>query len=230
MSSSLTKNKEHQPVFGIIQEIQKNKIQLFRGIITAFYVFGIIGLAIPMVRSYFQMMTPFTLILSLGILLLFHIGWNRSFWIFALSAMVLGFGSEVLGIHTGFPFGNYQYGETLGYKLFEVPLVIGVNWLLLVYSVGNLFSSKIKNDWLAAGIASALMVAIDYFIEPVAVNLDFWTWEGNVIPLSNYLGWFGVAFILQITYRKSVFTKENTISTYLLINLVTFFAILNFIA
>lgn len=230
MSSSLTKNKEHQPVFGIIQEIQKNKIKLFRGIITAFYVFGIIGLAIPMVRPYFQMMTPFTLILSLGILLLFHTGWNRSFGVFAVTAAVLGFGSEVLGIHTGFPFGNYVYGKTLGLKLFEVPMVIGANWLLLVYLAGNVFSSKIQNDWLAATLSAILMVAIDFLIEPVAVNLDFWTWEGNMIPLSNYLGWLGVSFILQICYRKSDFIKENTISIYLLLNLVTFFAILNFIS
>jgi uncharacterized membrane protein len=228
MSLSLLKT-EHQPVIEAIQEIQKNRLKFFKGVISAFYIFGIIGLSIPMVSPYFQMATPFTLILSLGILLLFHQGWNKSFGIFAVSAMVLGFASEVMGIHTGFPFGNYQYGETLGLQLFEVPLVIGVNWLLLVYLTGNLFSSRIKNDWLAAGLAAALMVAIDVIIEPVAINLDFWTWEGDVIPLSNYMGWFGVSYVIHIGYRKFIFFKENAISPYLLLNLVTFFAILYFL-
>ena len=212
-----------------IQQIQTNRIKLFKRIISAFYIAGIVGLSIPLVRPYFQMLTPFTLIISLGILLLFHTGWNKSFVVFAILAMVLGYGSEVMGIHTGFPFGNYEYGKTLGLKLFEVPLVIGVNWLLLIYLSGNLFSLKVKNDWIAAGLASALMVAVDVLIEPVAVNLDFWSWDGNVIPISNYIGWFGVAFIIHIGYRKSTFAKENVISIYLLINLVTFFAFLNLI-
>nr|WP_262917713.1 carotenoid biosynthesis protein [Cognataquiflexum rubidum] len=230
MSPGVIKRSEYQTVKEAIQDIQTNRIGLMRGIISAFYVFGIIGLSIPMVRPYFQMMTPFTLILSLGILLLFHSGWNKPFGIFAVSVAILGFGSEVLGIHTGFPFGSYVYGKTLGLQLFEVPLVIGVNWLLLVYLTGNLFSTKIKNDWLAATLSAMVMVAIDFLIEPVAVNLDYWSWEGNVIPLSNYLGWLGVAFILQIGYRKTYFNKENAISIYLLINLVTFFAFLNFIS
>ena len=230
MSPSLINKTEHQTAIEAINEIQTNRLRLFKGIISAFYVSGIIGLSIPMVSSYFQMLTPFTLILSLGILLLFHTGWNKSFIVFGILAMVLGYCSEVIGIHTGFPFGNYEYGQTLGFKLFEVPLVIGVNWLLLVYVSGNLFSSRIKNDWFAAGLAASLMVGIDVFIEPVAINLDFWTWEGDVIPISNYFGWFGVSFILQLLYRKSVFLKENKISKYLLINLVTFFAALNFIS
>ncbi|MCH6200548.1 carotenoid biosynthesis protein [Aquiflexum sp. LQ15W] len=230
MSTSQLNKTEFQTVIEAIEKIKKNRIKLFKGIISAFYVSGIIGLSIPIVRPYFQMMTPFTLILSLGILLLFHSGWNKSFGVFAVLAIILGFGSEVMGIHTGFPFGDYEYGETLGFKLFEVPLVIGVNWLLLVYLTGNLFSSKIKHDGLAAGLAALLMVAVDFLIEPVAVNLDFWSWAGDIIPLSNYFGWLGVSFIIQILYRKFNFLKENMISSYLLINLVTFFAILNFIS
>lgn len=213
-----------------LNHIQTHRISIFKAVISAFYFFGILGLCIPLVRPYFLMATPFTLILSLGILLVFHRDWNSNFGFFAVFAILVGFGSEVLGIHTGFPFGNYVYGKTLGFKLFEVPLVIGVNWLLLVYLTGNLFSSKIKNDWLAAFIAAGLMVAIDVLIEPVAIHLDYWSWEGDVIPFSNYLGWLGVSFFIHFFYRKTRFKKENAISVYLLINLVTFFAILNFVS
>lgn len=229
MSIRLINQTRKKTMMEILREIQSNRVKLFKGIISAFYVFGIIGLAIPMVQEYFLLMTPFTLILSLGILLIFHTEWNKSFYVFAVLAMVLGFGSEVMGIHTGFPFGNYEYGKTLGFKLFEVPLVIGVNWLLLIYLTGNLFSSKVKNDFMASFFAATLMVAIDFLIEPVAINLDYWSWEGNVIPISNYFGWLGVSFIIQLIYRKSSFVKENKISSYLLIHLATFFAILNII-
>jgi len=213
----------------LIQDIQQNRSSLFKFIISIFYLVGIIGMSIPAARPFFQILTPFHLLLSLGILLLFHTDWNKSFAVFALSAFTIGFGSEVMGVHTGFPFGNYSYGPVLGTKLFDVPLMIGVNWLILVYLSGHLLHRRIKNNWLAALLSAGLMVVIDFIIEPVAIALDFWNWESGIIPLSNYLGWFFIAFIIQMIYRMLNFQKANVISPYLLINLVTFFAILNFI-
>jgi uncharacterized membrane protein len=212
-----------------IQHIQQNRPRLFKFIVSILHIVGIIGMSIPKTQPIFQFLTPLHLILSLGILFLFHTDWNKSFGLFALAAFTIGFGSEVLGVHTGFPFGNYSYGPVLGTKLLEVPLIIGVNWLLLVYLSGNLLHKKIKNHWLAALLSAGLMVAIDFIIEPVAIALDFWSWESDIIPLSNYLGWFGTAFIIQLIYRKLNFQKANYISPYLLIHLITFFAILNFV-
>jgi uncharacterized membrane protein len=213
----------------VIQEIQQNRSSLFKFIISIFYLVGIIGMSIPVARPFFQILTPFHLLLNLFVLLLFHKDWNKSFVVFTVLAFTIGFGSEVMGVHTGFPFGNYNYGSVLGTKLFEVPLMIGVNWLILVYISGHLLYNKIENDWLASFVSAGLMVGIDFIIEPVAIALDFWTWESGSIPLSNYLGWFGIAFIIQLIYRKMNFQKANVISPYLLINLVTFFVILNFI-
>lgn len=212
-----------------VQEIQQKKSRLFIFVVSILHIVGIVGMSIPAVRPIFQILTPFNLLLSLGVLMLFHTHWNKSFIVFILLAFIIGFGSEVLGVHTGFPFGNYTYGPVLGPKLFEVPLMIGVNWLILVYLSGNLLHDRIKNH-LLAGIGSALlMVGIDFLIEPVAVALDFWSWESGIIPLSNYLGWFGTAFIIQVIYRKMNFKKANSISLFLLINIIIFFASLNII-
>jgi uncharacterized membrane protein len=229
MISTAVKKVKDRFLPSVIQDIQQNRSSLFKFIISIFYLVGIIGMSIPAVRPFFQILTPFHLLLSLSLLLIFHKDWNKSFGLFAFLAFTIGFGSEVMGVHTGFPFGNYSYGPVLGTKLFEVPLMIGVNWLILVYISGHLLHSKIEKDWLASFLSAGLMVGIDFIIEPVAIALDFWTWESGVIPLSNYLGWFGIAFIIQLIYRKMNFQKTNVISPYLLINLVTFFAILNFI-
>lgn len=212
-----------------LQEIQKNKSSLFKVIITVLYVVGIIGMAIPSVRPYFQLLTPFHLLTGLAVMFLFHTDWNKAFVVFVFFAFIIGYGSEVMGVHTGFPFGNYSYGPVLGIKLFEVPLMIGVNWLILVYLTGHLFHQRVKNDLLASLLGALVMVGVDFLIEPVAVALDFWTWEGNIIPLSNYLGWLGTAFIIQMIYRKMKFQKNNKLSLHLLINMVAFFAILNLI-
>lgn len=226
MSYSKTENIS---VFTNLQKIQEKRASLFKFIVFIFHLVGIIGMSVPALRPYFQILTPFHLLLSLGILLLFHSDWNKAFGLFAFSAFLIGYGSEVLGVHTGFPFGNYKYGAVLGIQLFEVPLMIGINWLLLVYLSGNLFFNKIKRNWLAAALGAGLMVGIDFLIEPVAIRLDFWSWERNEIPLSNYIGWFVVAYLIHLIYRKASFKKDNPISSFLLINLIAFFVILNFI-
>jgi putative membrane protein len=71
------------------------------------------------------------------------------------------------------------------------------------------------------------MVGIDFFIEPVAISLGFWTWTSESIPLENYLGWFFIAFGLQAAFRYFEFNKQNKLSPFLLLNLVLFFAILS---
>lgn len=204
-------------------------IMLAKVIVSAIYGVGLIGMAIPSTRPYFQSLTPFHLLMSLAFLLWFHRGWTKTFGVFVLLTFALGFGSEVLGVHTGFPFGNYRYGPVLGPQWMQVPLTIGVNWLLLVYMTGYLFLGRIRNHLLAAVAGAAMMVAIDVLIEPVAVALDFWSWENGLIPLQNYLGWFVISFLLQVVYRKMDFEKENALSSYILAHLIAFFAILNLI-
>lgn len=228
MSTKVNTSKE-STILQKINLIQENYSLWAKVLISIFYVVGIIGMSIPSLRPYFQLLTPFHLMLSAGFMLFFHKEWNFQFILFLGIAFSIGFLSEVSGVQTGFPFGNYSYGPVLGVQLWEVPLIIGINWLILVYLSGTVLNGRIKNDWLGVLLGAVIMVLIDLVIEPVAIALDFWSWEGNLIPLSNYIGWFGVALIIQIFFRKLRFNKENQISAYLLINLITFFVILNFI-
>jgi uncharacterized membrane protein len=199
-----------------------------RIIVVVFHIVGLIGMKIPSLLPIFQLLTPFHLLVCTTVLLVFHRDWNKNFILFLILSISLGFLSEVLGVKTGFPFGNYYYSEVLGLQLWEVPLIIGVNWFLLVYITGALFHEK-KPFFLAAILGAALLVLIDVLIEPVAVKLNFWQWEDDEIPLSNYIGWFGVAFILQCFYHGLNFQKENPMSDVLIISLIVFFAALNFI-
>ncbi|MFD2034463.1 carotenoid biosynthesis protein [Belliella marina] len=209
------------------RNIFSNKVSLFKFIITIFHVVGLLGMAMPLLRPYFQFLTPFHLLLCTGLLFYFHKNWNLAFFLFIFLAFGLGYGSEVMGVQTGFPFGNYVYGPVLGFRLFEVPLLIGVNWLLLVYVSGEIFHRRISNDYLAAAAGATIMVMLDILIEPVAVKLDFWDWKDGIIPVSNFVGWFFVAFFIQLVYRKLSFIKSNPLSLYLLINLAAFFTLLN---
>jgi uncharacterized membrane protein len=201
---------------------------IFKFIIAIFYLVGIIGMSVPLLRPYFQLLTPFHLILSTAILLLFHQDWNRSFYLFAALAFLIGFGAEVVGVQTGLIFGDYTYGTVLGPKVLGVPLMIGVNWFLLVYITGAA-CLNIPNNLVAVIISSLMMVLLDFLIEPVAITLDFWTWHMTDIPLSNYVGWFAVAFLIQLIYRTASFKKENPIAIFLLLCLAAFFGVLGVI-
>lgn len=196
-------------------------------LVVAMHLVGIIGLSLPEYRWLFLWLTPFQLMSSMVLILIFHRGWNDDFPIFATAAFWIGFGSEIIGIHTGYLYGDYVYGSALGPKLWEVPIVIGVNWFVLVYLTGTVFHKSISNDYYAALLGAVSMTALDYVIEPVAVGLDFWSWKFDIIPPENYLGWFLVAFLIHLIYRKAKFEKENSLAAFLLVTLIVFFAVLN---
>ena len=67
------------------------------------------------------------------------------------------------------------------------------------------------------------MVLLDFLIEPVAIRLNFWTWENNIIPIQNYLMWFLVAFVMQwiISYKSQLLS--NKLSFVLLLSQFLFF-------
>jgi putative membrane protein len=204
-----------------------SRLTIAKIIIVAIHLVGIIGLSLSEYQSLFLKLTPGQLILSLILILIFHKGWTDAFPIFAASAFWIGFGSEIIGIHTGYLYGDYVYGPTLGPKLWEVPIIIGVNWFILSYLTGVIFH-KVTNDFYAAFLAAIVMTSLDYIIEPVAVALDFWAWKFDIIPMENYAGWLGVSFLIQMIYRKANFEKSNPIASFLLMALILFFAILNF--
>lgn len=196
------------------------------GFLLLTHVAGIIGLAWPLTRSYFLLATPANLLVSALLLIIFQFPRNFAFYFFAVICFLVGFGIEVIGVQTEVVFGSYQYGSTLGFKLWAVPLVIGVNWFILSYSFGIL-CCKLPLPKLLQGLIGALMMVIlDFFIEPVAIFFDFWTWENGMIPVQNYWGWFGVAFILQLCFVYLPFVKKNPLAPYLLFAQVLFFVIL----
>lgn len=206
--------------------IERNKLVIAKTVVLILHVVGIVGLSWEASRPFFQLVTPLHLLLVTTILLYFHIGYNRWFILFAVSAFGIGMITEIIGVNTGLIFGDYSYGPVLGPKIMGVPLLIGVNWFLMVYLTGGVFYRKIKNDLLAALAGAALMVVMDLNLEPVAIVLDFWQWEMQFIPLSNYVSWFLIAFIIQLIYRKSPFKKDNKLNFFIFINLLLFFFVL----
>lgn len=209
-------------------------------VVILMYIVGTLGLIFPYTQPYFKLASAFNLWVSLILLLLFHEQYNKPFIITAIIIFLAGFFIEVIGVHTGNIFGEYWYGQTLGTKVLGVPLVIGANWLLLIYcsvaitqKIFEILKKKLPQSLLFNSIllrsfvASSLMVCLDYLIEPVAIHLDFWHWQNEKIPTQNYQAWFLIAFILSYMFFKGGFTKLNSLAVLLFFLQFAFFISIN---
>ena len=170
-------------------------------VIVILHLVGMVGMLSPW-RDFFLPLTPANLLIS--VIALIWVLNPRGAKEYAALAVVfgIGFGAEWIGVHTGWLFGNYHYGSTLGLKVDEIPLLIGVNWILVTASAYGAMQKYTSVRWKRIIGAIVLMVVLDYFIEPVAMALDFWSWEGNVVPVKNYIGWAGVSFFAVLIYDR----------------------------
>jgi len=173
--------------------INRNVIVGFIAIL--FHVVGLVGL-IVFQNPFVYDMTPFHLLL-MGILVFStEERPSRELVFFVVLTGLLGFVAEIIGVNTGLLFGDYQYGEVLGFKLWDVPLVIGLNWALVLLGSGSLCAMVARKvSPRLAGICivfggAVLATAFDWLMEPVAIQLGYWNWARNEIPLFNYICWF----------------------------------------
>ncbi len=165
-------------------------------IILVFYAVGVIAAFTPIKGLVFST-TPVILIITLTAVL-----WSLNSKKVAVYSLIVGFYGylwEVVGVFSGFPFGDYSYGNGLGLSLLDVPVVLVVNWALMSVLCYCTFT-KVGNRWLRVVLSSLSMVVVDFLIEPVAINFDWWSWAEIEIPITNYLGWFFISLTVMIFY------------------------------
>ncbi|QIA09019.1 carotenoid biosynthesis protein [Draconibacterium halophilum] len=180
--------------------------------IIIFYSVGFVGLAIPTTRPLFVHLTPFALLLSSVIVALFHSKFSAKTILVFLFIYVASFIVELIGVNTGSIFGNYTYGHGLGLKLFNTPLIIGINWLLLVYVSNSVLE---KTNWNPIGKvfgASVLMLSYDILLEQVAPKLAMWTFSTSSVPIQNYVAWFILALLFSLTVHLLKINTRNRIA------------------
>ncbi|TAE76004.1 MAG: carotenoid biosynthesis protein [Bacteroidetes bacterium] len=206
--------------------------KLFIFLLIVMHIAGIIGLHWQVSFPYFQYLIGFNLILTNIILFSFHIHIEKKFIIASLLIALGGFLIEVLGVHTGIIFGKYQYEWALGIKIAEVPLLIGLNWVMLIYCSAHIADFLIKNNdsiFLKSCVVATLMTFLDYFIEPFAIHFHLWQWEKNIIPVQNFMGWWFSALLLSFIFFHIHLKRKNYLAIPLYFIQLSFFFINYFI-
>lgn len=209
------------------QNMLKQKSWVLILVLVIFYLVGIVGLTSSW-RTEFLSLSFMNLMISFTVLLLALKNHSLRFYSFVIMAFFIGMIAEWIGVHTGYLFGEYTYGKNLGPLWLGVPLIIGVNWVMLTIISGSI-AERLKIHWiLKAIIGTLLMLILDLLIEPVAIQSDYWTWEG-AIPFSNFVGWFFIALLIQLLYFSLKLSEQNKVASVLYMLQITFFVILNIV-
>uniref|UniRef100_A0A7C3ELI6 Carotenoid biosynthesis protein n=1 Tax=Gracilinema caldarium TaxID=215591 RepID=A0A7C3ELI6_9SPIR len=178
-----------------------NSEVLFLAILGIFFFVGFIGHLLPLTRPLMLFLTPYLLLLCGLIVLgvsLKEQGWTLLLW--AIPTFLITFALEAVGVATGLIFGAYQYGPVLGSHLWGVPPIIGFNWVLVVLGIARFVRKQlqVRHPALGALLVSLLCVLFDVILEPLAIRLNYWTWEMVQVPLQNYVAWFLISYIFAL--------------------------------
>lgn len=219
------------------------KFEIATAIAVLFHTIGLTGLLF-FDKTFFLAATPFNLLLSFALLVWTQQEKNIYFFLFVFTCFVIGVAVEMVGINTGILFGDYTYGSVLGSQVMNVPLLIGINWFIIIYCCGiaihtllmkaiNRIAADTGKTPLALKALSVIIdgatlaVFFDWLMEPVAVKLGYWTWGGDgTIPIFNYLCWFVVSLVLLSVFHFAKFNKQNKFAVNLLLIQLMFFLLL----
>ena len=176
-------------------------------------------------KDFFLSSSPYVLTLTL-FLLVINNSIKKRYLTNLFFIFLLGLTVEIIGVNYSFFFGDYQYGDNLGIKIFDVPIVIGLNWALLIIITGN-FAHKIFPNSIIPKvlIGSSIMILLDLLIEISAPNLDYWEFAIDPVPFSNYLWWFIFSVLFHLIYQSNTI-KEFIVSTNILVVHFLFFGML----
>jgi uncharacterized membrane protein len=207
----------------LFDHLSNNKLEIVSlFLVWLFQLTAIIGITLGY-YDWFITKTPINLILTLSLLIIrFPIDSKMKFAM-ALFFYSFSFIVEWIGVHNGFLFGDYTYGNNLGIKIDGVPLLIGVNWLILIFCSATISEKLVTSKWLKIILGASLMVFMDLFIETSAPHFDFWVWAVGHAPLQNFIGWFIVALIMHIIYHQVKIKGDFVFSCHLYVAQLSFF-------
>lgn len=219
------------------------KFDIATAIALLFHTIGLVGLLF-FDKNFFLAATPVNLLLSFALLIWTQTDKNKYFFLFLVICFAIGIIVEIIGINTGMLFGDYTYGNVLGFKVQNVPVLIGINWFIIIYcsgiSINTLLMKAInriaadtgKNPMALKALSviidgATLAVFFDWLMEPVAVKLGYWVWNGDgLIPMFNYICWFVISLMLLTVFHFAKFNKQNKFAVNLLLIQLMFFLLL----
>jgi uncharacterized membrane protein len=133
----------------------------------------------------------------------------------------LGFAAETVGVHTGFPFGDYAYSNSLGVRLAGVPIIVPLAWTMMAYPcllLGRRLGRMAGVGWIIPLTGGIGLAGWDLFLDPQMVAQGHWSWANPHpalpgvpgVPLTNYAGWLLVSVLMITAMDRALPTGSPT--------------------
>jgi putative membrane protein len=190
------------------------------------YAFAVFGHLYEPLYNYMLLLTPYTLFF-MGALVIYKSAKTKELRTWLFITYVVTILLEIVGVITGVIFGEYTYGNVLGVKLGGVPLVVGLNWVIVIWGAILIAHRLTKNKFLIALLSAVIAVIFDILLEPVAIEFGYWSWSDISVPIQNYIAWFLIAFIFSYFYILRNIKPVSTVPIHYFIIQSVFFLVLN---
>lgn len=139
---------------------------------------------------------------------------------------------EIIGVSTGLPYGEFEYGVSLGPMLFDVPLALPLFFIPLVfnsYLLSTLLFDFTDRRILRVPTVVLIVILIDMILDPAAVSLGLWSYSQGIyygVPIQNYIGWILSATIatvlIDVSFEFSKLKSRVQDCEYFLDDMVSF--------
>ncbi len=146
------------------------------------------------------------ILLGLSIVIILTHKYKKKFAIWSVVTYLTTMMLEILGTNAVLIFGEYSYGNNLGIKLFGVPLIIGLLWIILILGSVSVVN-RLKLQPFYSGL---VLIIFDIPLEIVATRQELWHFVGGV-SLINFLTWglIGILFSYYLDRIKIKFASKT---------------------
>jgi uncharacterized membrane protein len=139
------------------------------------------------------------------------LGVPRGLTVVAVSAGI-GFAAEIVGVHTGIPFGSYGYAASLGPRLAGVPIVVGLAWAMMAWPAALVARRLARTPTGQVVVGTWALASWDLFLDPQMVAAGHWAWRDPTphlpavptVPITNLLGWLAVSALVSLAMQHLV--------------------------
>lgn len=195
-----------------------------------FYAVGLLLFTIPPTRPLFVHITALSILLVISAVLYHHKRWDlKTICLFMFVAMS-SFLIEAKGVSSGMLFGNYQYDSGLSIKVFNTPLIIGINWLFLVYASNSIATQITHKALYKILLGTILMVAYDLVLELAAPPMNMWHFNSFYPPIENFIMWFVVSFLFHVLFVIFKIDTDNSSARALFGIQILFFIVISLVS
>lgn len=140
--------------------------------------------------------------------------------LFLILSGIIALVFEYIWVQSCIPYGCFSYGNALGAKILNtVPWTVFVGRTPLIIGVYSILKQYIDTKRILIATWACVLTLIDMALDPGAVLLGFWSFDGGGwyynVPRSNFVGWmisWSVGMLL-ISFLVEP-TKTNISRTY----------------